>query len=99
MWGMGGVLLIILFRSLPRILEILRSRPRRLGFRARTSIYVSAVVILPLLVFVLFVRAYLASRLEKEYVDRGQTALSAAQRVVEDYLASNTSSARPEQLL
>ena len=56
-------------------------------------------VILPLVVFVLFVRAYLASRLENEYVNRGQTALNAAQRVVEDYLASNNSAARPEQLL
>ena len=42
--------------------DIARTRPRHLDFRTRTSIYVSAVVILPLLVFVLFVRAYLANR-------------------------------------
>jgi len=99
MWGIFGVLLIIFVRSLPRLIAFVRTKPRRTDFRARTSIYVSAVVILPLLVFVLFVRAYLASRLEKEYVDRGQTALNAAQRVVEDYLASNPGAARPEQLL
>src|SRR5438270_2677528 len=98
-WGIAGVLLILFFRSLPRIIEVFRMKPRRFDFRARTSIYVSAVVILPLVVFVLFVRAYLASRLENEYVNRGQTALNAAQRVVEDYLASNNSAARPEQLL
>jgi len=99
MWGIFGVLLIIFVRSLPRLIAFARTKPRRADFRARTSIYVSAVVILPLLVFVLFVRAYLASRLEKEYVDRGQTALNAAQRVVEDYLGSQPTAARPEQLL
>jgi len=99
MWGITGVLLILFVRSLPRIVEVLRARPRRFDFRARTSIYVSAVVILPLLIFVVFVRTYLAARLESEYVNRGQTALTAAQRVVEDYLASNVGAARPEQLL
>ena len=54
-------------------------------------------VILPLIVFVLFVRAYLANRLETEYVERGQTALNAAQRVIEDYIGSQ--SAAPEQVL
>jgi signal transduction histidine kinase len=98
-WGLAGVLLILFVRSLPGIFGVIRTRPWRLDFRARTSLYVSAVVILPLLVFVLFVRAYLANRLEQEYVDRGQTALNAAQRVVEDYLASNGGSAKPEQLL
>ncbi len=99
MWGIAGVLLILFFRALPRIIEILRARPRPFDFRARTSIYVSAVVILPLLIFVVFVRTYLAARLESEYVNRGQTALTAAQRVVEDYLGANLGAARPEQLL
>jgi signal transduction histidine kinase len=98
-WGLAGILLILFFHSLPDILGVIRTRPWRLDFRARTSLYVSAVVILPLLVFVLFVRAYLSNRLEQEYVDRGQTALNAAQHVVEDYLASNGGSATPEQLL
>jgi signal transduction histidine kinase len=101
-WGLIGILIILLIRSLPQIIETLRTRPWRLDFRARTSLYVSAVVILPLLLFVVFVRTYLAGRLEVEYVDRGQTALNAAQRVVEDYLASNASNggtAKPEQLL
>ena len=62
----------------------------QLDFRTRTALYLTAVVIVPLIVFVLFVRAYLANRLETEYVERGQTALNAAQRVIEDYLASST---------
>ncbi|MDP9361108.1 MAG: ATP-binding protein, partial [Acidobacteriota bacterium] len=33
------------------------------------------------------------------YLDRGQTALNAAERVIEDYLASTTSTAHPEQVL
>jgi signal transduction histidine kinase len=68
-----------------------------LDFRTKTSLYLTAVVILPLIVFVLFVRAYLANRLETEYVERGQTALNAAQRVIEDYIGSQ--SAEPEQVL
>lgn len=97
-WGIAVVILILGLRSLARLPKLLRSVPRALDFRARTSLYVAAVVILPLIVFVLFVRAYLASRLEAEYLDRGQTALNAAQRVVEDYLASSNA-ANPEQVL
>ena len=78
---------------------MIRRAPRNLDFRTRTSLYLTAVVILPLIVFVLFVRAYLANRLEAEYLDRGQTALNAAQRVIEDYLASTTSTSHPEQVL
>src|SRR5206468_2044034 len=52
-----------------------------------------------LIVFVIFVRAYLANRLETEYLDRGQTALNTAQRVIEDYLASSTNTTKPEQVL
>ena len=69
----------------------------KLDFRAKTSLYLTAVVIIPLIAFVLFVRAYLANRLEAEYVDRGQTALNTAQRVIEDYIGSQ--SAEPEQVL
>ncbi len=82
----------------PLILAFLRNVPSRLGFRARTSLYLTAVVILPLLLFVLFVRAYLSERLEAEYLARGQNALNTAQRVIEDYLAS-TPSGEPEQVL
>jgi hypothetical protein len=46
---------------------------------------------------VLFVRAYLATRLETEYIEKGQTALNTAQRVIEDYIGSQ--SAAPEQVL
>jgi signal transduction histidine kinase len=96
-WAVAAVLLVVLLRSLPHIVTFIR-RPRGLEFRTRTSLYVTAVVILPLIVSMLFVRAYLADRLAAEYVDRGQTALVAAQRVIEDYLASS-SSVPPEQVL
>src|SRR5438874_6360758 len=78
---------------------MIRRSPRSLDFRTRTSLSLTAVVILPLIVFVLFVRAYLANRLDTEYKERGQTALSTAQRVVEDYLASTKATARPEEVL
>lgn len=94
--GFAGVVLI--FRMLPLLFDYLRRSPARIGFRARTSLYLAAVVILPLLIFVIFIRAYLADRLEAEYVDRGRTALNTAQRVIEDYLASSAE-AGPEEVL
>jgi signal transduction histidine kinase len=97
-WAIAAVILAMTIRSLPLLTSILRRLPGSLDFRTRTSIYLTAVVILPLIVFVLFVRAYLANRLAAEYVDRAQTAMNAAERVIEDYLAS-TSSTRPEQVL
>ena len=96
-WAIAAVLAIIIIRSLPALVRVIRS-PARLDFRARTSLYVTVVVVLPLVLFVLFVRAYLANRLETQYIEQGQTALNAAQRVIEDYLAS-TSATRPEQVL
>ena len=99
LWAIAFVLAVILVRSLPVIASVIRRAPRNLDFRTRTSLYLTAVVILPLILFVLFVRAYLANRLEAEYLDRGQTALNAAERVIEDYLASTTSTAHPEQVL
>ncbi|HEX7680654.1 MAG TPA: hypothetical protein VF713_21145, partial [Thermoanaerobaculia bacterium] len=98
-WAIAFVLAVIVVRSLPVILSVIRRSPRNLDFRTRTSLYLTAVVVLPLIVFVLFVRAYLANRLEAEYLDRGQTALTAAERVIEDYLASTTSTSHPEQML
>jgi len=98
-WAIAFVLVVIVIRSLPVIASVVRHAPRNLDFRTRTSLYLTAVVVLPLIVFVLFVRAYLANRLEAEYFDRGQTALNAAERVIEDYLASTTSTAHPEQVL
>jgi nitrogen fixation/metabolism regulation signal transduction histidine kinase len=98
-WAIAFVLAVIVTRSLPVIASVIRRAPRNLDFRTRTSLYLTAVVILPLIIFVLFVRAYLANRLEAEYLDRGQTALTAAERVIEDYLASTTSTAHPEQVL
>jgi signal transduction histidine kinase/HAMP domain-containing protein len=98
-WAIAFVLVVIVLRSLPVIAAVIRRAPWNLDFRTRTSLYLTAVVILPLIVFVLFVRAYLANRLEAEYLDRGQTALNAAERVIEDYLASTTSTAHPEQVL
>jgi signal transduction histidine kinase/HAMP domain-containing protein len=94
-WALIGLMLSLAVRGAPRIGEMLRG-PMQLDFRARTSIYLMAVVILPLIVFVLFVRAYLANRLEAEYVERGQNALNAGQRVIEDYLDTE---AAQEQIL
>ncbi len=98
-WAIAFVLIVIVIRSLPVIASVIRRAPRNLDFRTRTSLYLTAVVVLPLIVFVLFVRAYLANRLEAEYLDRGQTALNAAERVIEDYLASTTSTSHPDQVL
>ncbi|HEX3069211.1 MAG TPA: ATP-binding protein [Thermoanaerobaculia bacterium] len=98
-WAIAFVLAVIVTRSLPVIASVIRRAPRNLDFRTRTSLYLTAVVILPLVVFVLFVRAYLANRLEAEYLDRGQTALTAAERVIEDYLASTSPTSHPEQVL
>jgi signal transduction histidine kinase len=95
-WALAGALLLLAFRSLPK-LRTYRGFPA-IGFRTRTSLYLTGVVIFPLLLFVVFVRAYLADRLVTEYVERGQTALNTAQRVIEDYLASTTGSP-PERLL
>ena len=100
-WALAAVLVILIFRSLPLILSVVQRSPRNLDFRTRTAIYLTGVVVIPLIVFVLFVRAYLAGRLETEYLDRGQTALNAAQRVIEDYLAptQTQTAAAPEQEL
>ncbi len=107
-WALIALLIVLVWRSLPGVVQASglpsggrKGRPEahttRLDFRTKTSLYLTAVVILPLIVFVLFVRAYLANRLESEYVARGQTALNAAQRVIEDYIGSQ--SAEPEQVL
>ena len=98
-WAIALVVITLAARSLPVIVAWLRERPRTFDFRTRTSVYLTAVVVIPLIIFVLFVRTYLAKRLETEYYDRGQTALNTAQRVIEDYLASSTTNTRPEQVL
>ena len=97
-WAIAFVLLAITISSMPLIASIVRNLPRSLDFRTRTSLYVTAVVLLPLLLFVVFVRAYLGARLTSESDQRAQTALNAAERVIEDYLAS-TNAPRPEQVL
>jgi signal transduction histidine kinase len=103
-WALAALLVMMTARSMPGIVTLLRKAPASLDFRARTSFYLTAVVILPLIVFVLFVRAYLANRLEAEYVDRGQNALNTAQRVIEGYIGtpqpgSTAQTASPEQSL
>ncbi|HYC88796.1 MAG TPA: HAMP domain-containing protein, partial [Thermoanaerobaculia bacterium] len=95
-WALIALVLVLVWRSLPQLRTFLRA-PWNLDFRSRTSLYLTAVVILPLIAFVLFVRAYLAGRLEEEYVVRGETALNAGQRIIEDYIAAQ--SAAPEQVL
>lgn len=98
-WAIAFVVAVLAIRSLPLIVEWVRERRGNLNFRTRTSIYIAAVVVIPLFIFVVFVRTYLAGRVEEEYIDRGQTALNTAQRVIEDYLASTNATTRPEQLL
>ncbi|HEX7707181.1 MAG TPA: ATP-binding protein [Thermoanaerobaculia bacterium] len=104
-WSLLALATLLAWRSRERLSAVIRGGWRRSGdgsgsgldFRARTSIYITAVVLLPLIAFVLFVRAYLATRLETEYLERAQNALTAAQRVVEDYIGAQ--SAEPEQVL
>jgi signal transduction histidine kinase len=96
LWALFALVAVTAWRSTPNLIRFLRER-RPLDFRARTSLYLTVVVIVPLIAFVLFVRAYLANRLEAEYVERGQTALTAGQRVIEDYIRSQN--AAPEQAL
>jgi nitrogen fixation/metabolism regulation signal transduction histidine kinase len=97
-WAIAFVIAALAIRSLPVIVAFLRKRPRTFDFRTRTSLYLTTVVVIPLIIFVVFVRTYLANRLEAEYYERGQTALNTAQRVIEDYLATS-SNTRPEQEL
>jgi signal transduction histidine kinase len=96
-WALLVIVLAMAWISMPNLLALLRKTPLRLDFRARTSIYLTAVVILPLIAFVIFVRAYLANRLDIEFVERGQNALNTAQRVMEDYIG--TQPGAPEQVL
>ncbi|HEX6100522.1 MAG TPA: ATP-binding protein [Thermoanaerobaculia bacterium] len=95
-WALLALVSVLAWRSTPRLRVLVRS-PWTLDFRARTSIYLMAVVIIPLLAFVLFVRAYLAARLETEHIEKGLTALNTGQRVIEDYITAQ--SAEPEQVL
>ncbi|HYI10082.1 MAG TPA: ATP-binding protein [Thermoanaerobaculia bacterium] len=97
-WALLAIVLTMVWSSMPRLLAFVRRTPVTLDFRSRTSIYLTAVVILPLILFVLFVRAYLADRLNSEYIDRGENALNTAQRVIKDYIGSEQS-ALPEQEL
>ena len=96
-WALLIGIAVMVWRSVPALIDFIRA-PRTLDFRARTSLYLTGVIILPLLVFVIFVRAYLANRLTAEYEERGRTALTAAQRVIEDYLASHNATL-PEEVL
>jgi signal transduction histidine kinase len=96
-WALLALFLAMAWRSLPKILLWLRRAPASIDFRARTSIYLMAVVIVPLIAFVLFVRAFLANRLETESFERGQNALNTAQRVIEDYISGQPGA--PEQVL
>jgi signal transduction histidine kinase/HAMP domain-containing protein len=99
-WALLMATIGIVWRSIPASSSFGGRLIRgELDFRARSSIYLTAVIIVPLIVFVIFVRAYLAGRLSAEYVERGQTALNAAQRVIEDYLASQQVAGPAEQIL
>ncbi|HEY0788774.1 MAG TPA: HAMP domain-containing protein, partial [Thermoanaerobaculia bacterium] len=93
---LGLVALALYFRG--TMVEFARGFPASLNFRTRTSLWLTAVVLLPLLVFVIFVRAYLADRLEAQYLERGEAALNTAQRVIQDYLDASDERL-PEQVL
>jgi nitrogen fixation/metabolism regulation signal transduction histidine kinase len=86
-WSLACLLVWLLFTDLPSALRDVRQRG--LGFQARTSLYLAGVIAIPLLVFVLFIRAYLGRSLERQVLAQGQAALNTAQRVVEDYLESS----------
>lgn len=92
----GLVALAIYFRQ--SLGTFLARFPRNLNFRTRTAAWLTGVVVIPLLVFVIFVRAYLSDRLAAEYLERGQAALNTAQRVIEDYLDASDEPL-PEQVL
>ncbi len=95
--GLVGVIALgLYFRE--ALVRFVRDLPASLNFRTRTSLWLTAVVLLPLLVFVVFVRAYLADRLESQYLERGEAALNTAQRVIEDYLDASEER-QPEQVL
>ncbi|MDX1582305.1 MAG: ATP-binding protein [Thermoanaerobaculia bacterium] len=93
-WGSTAVwalmLLVLLSAGLPirRVVSALRGFPHRMGFQVRAGLLMSIMAMGPVLVFVLLVRAYTADRLEVEFLSQGQESLAAAQRVIEDYLAS-----------
>lgn len=93
-WGSTGVwalamILVGSIRPRPGTLRPLLARfSGGLPFQARAALLMSLMAMGPVLVFVLLVRAYTADRLEEEFLFRGQEALGAAQRVIEDYLAS-----------
>jgi len=97
-WASLFGLLALAIYTRKSIGSVVKGLPGSLDFRTRTSLWLAGVVLLPLLLFVIFVRAYLADRLESEYLDRGQAALNTAQRVVEDYLDASEE-ALPEQVL
>lgn len=94
-WALLLHLLVGYAALLPALIRTLTDWRAHMTFRVRTSLYLAGVVILPLLIFVIFVRAYLADRLESEYLARGQAALATAQQVIEDYLASAPSRSEP----
>ncbi|HEU5163618.1 MAG TPA: hypothetical protein VFV54_10760, partial [Thermoanaerobaculia bacterium] len=95
--GLLGVIALALYFRDP-VYRFFRDFPASLNFRTRTSLWLTAVVLLPLLVFVIFIRAYLADRLESQYLERGEAALNTAQRVIEDYLDASEER-QPEQVL
>ena len=86
LWSAGLLAVLLLLCAAPWRRE---RRRFQLDFRSRISIYLALVVVLPLLLFVIFIRAYLADRVEKAIFDQGQTALNTAQRVIRDYIASS----------
>ncbi len=87
-WALVLLVLIAARPSLRGLAASLKGFPGRMRFQARSALMMSLMAMGPVLIFVVLARAYTADRLETAFLARGQEALSAAQRVIEDYLAS-----------
>lgn len=93
-------LLLVIVMAAPRFFDRFAGVGERLlrpGFRAKLAATMIFLAVLPFGIFVLFLRIYLADRLEDEYLERGREALDSAQRVMIDYLDSRED-ARPEDV-
>ena len=93
-WGSTAVWALVLLVALSArpsfrgLAESMSGFPGRMRFQARSAAMMSLMAMGPVLIFVILARAYTADSLETAFLDRGQESLGAAQRVIEDYLAS-----------
>lgn len=90
MWALALVLLFSTPALSDRLGGVGSFRLSGVRFQARLSAAMALVVIVPFLAIGIFLRVTIADRFEEEFLFRGQDALDAAQRVMEDYLGSRT---------